>query len=386
MQSPVPSCAGSARNDNIQPSSKATGSSKLASLFTPANGRGDTRTKSHSMSSVRSDRQKSSGSKRPSTVWSQDSWLSSSTAESPLPAKSYYRNSDSSESVRLQPSGTLAASTSAITLDSSRNRLSAASTALSPLSTSKNLTRSNSSSSFLSKFSSSSNLRARISHPVTPDEPCQPPLLLSVKDYNRSLPPTPATRESSACDLASSKGKERKNAEDDAEEQERRKAGRRAKAIHELVVTEAIYAQDLAVIREVYKTCAQGQQPEEIRSRINSRFDVEPKSAADLDPVPTWSTDDVDQVFLNVDDLFSFSETLVASLDAASGEEYGLDSDDTLGAVFLDILPHMQTIYQPYVEKHAGALRRLDQMPQDSLEAYTKLTSSLAQGLTQVRL
>lgn len=357
-----------------------------------------------------------SRSRRASIVWSQDSWVSSSPVD-----QEHHRHSNSQPPPLNPTEGTSVSSdpepewfealedtsfASELELGGSfsdTNRLSAGSTSTSRLGASlwrpqppsqTTLVRSASSSSKVS-IASSSNFLYRISHPLSSDEPHQPALLLSIQAYNRSLPPTPGltldspalTSHPSFVDLQEESRKRQHQADVEAEAREqqlRRQAGRRQRAIHELVSTEATYAQDLVVIRDIYKACAEGQSPEEVWAKVDARFDVEPIKPTLSQPVPAWPAADVSQIFINAHELAPFSEDLVRVLDRASGEEFGLQSDDTLGAALLDVLPRMQELYQPYVEKHAGALKRLDQFTPESLEAYSALTGSFAQGLTQV--
>lgn len=317
---------------------------------------------------------------RTSTVWSQESWLS----QSPSPQASTttfpaHQEPEPERRVRKEStcSSVLSESEWYDPPDQPQEALHPVHQVRNSLVPPRDLRRANSTGSSRSSTRSSKGLQTirRVSEPLTP----QPHLLLSLRAVNRSLPPTPNAETASIRDSPNIQiGQEK----DDQTEKRRRRAGQRQEAIRELVATEASFAQDAVVTCTIYKACAEGKSPSEICSAIQNTFGRVPEMPLACSYYP-WSAQEVRDIFLNIEDLASFSEAFAGILDAASGKEYGINSDDTLGTSMLDMLPRMQSLFQPYVEKHDGALQRLDSMSGSNLDAYAQVTRTLASGLTQ---
>ena len=161
-----------------------------------------------------------------------------------------------------------------------------------------------------------------------------------------------------------------------AEEAERKRMLRRARAIRELVDTEWTYAQDLALARDVYMARAQGISAQTIRAHLAASNMVEPptpntvhdligpdspfghrrrqsanstlfassKGSPILDASsgpPVLSMSDVRTVFINLPELAAFSADFAAAIDDARGsamDESRESRDDRIGHVFLQMV------------------------------------------------
>ncbi|GAA95027.1 uncharacterized protein L969DRAFT_25376 [Mixia osmundae IAM 14324] len=193
-----------------------------------------------------------------------------------------------------------------------------------------------------------------------------------------------------------------------------RQQQRRGWAIQELLRTEAAFATDMAILRDVYLARARGMDLHAISKHISEVEYAPPtqpmefhepglshstatserlangrisstafspsasftSSFATLVAPSTTSLDaplsahDIKKIFLNLEDVASFSERFSTLLHSAQGTlgQQSMDGQsativgDTIGATFVEMLPRIQSIYTRYCSRHDAAIQRLSEM------------------------
>ncbi|KAI5988222.1 hypothetical protein EDD15DRAFT_2371655 [Pisolithus albus] len=99
---------------------------------------------------------------------------------------------------------------------------------------------------------------------------------------------------------------------------------------------------------------------------------------------PPMSREDVRHIFGNIEDLAVFADRFVGLLEKAIGGAIDSgNSDDSVGALFLEIIPSLEPTYKTYITRHPTALAHLNSLPSSpALSAYLSQTRTLASSLT----
>ncbi|KIJ66118.1 hypothetical protein HYDPIDRAFT_27311 [Hydnomerulius pinastri MD-312] len=175
---------------------------------------------------------------------------------------------------------------------------------------------------------------------------------------------------------------------------------KRMHALVELLNSERAYASDLALIRDIHIPLALGQPAPFNTSSTPSPPPFSPGSgsgsssrtvstASDSSTTssqlgPPMTRDDVRIIFGNINDLALFSDQFVGRLeDALGGVLEGGSGEDSVGALFLEIIPALEPPYKTYITRHPTALAHLNALPTSpALSAYLSHTRTLASSLT----
>lgn len=175
---------------------------------------------------------------------------------------------------------------------------------------------------------------------------------------------------------------------------------KRMHALFELLSSERAYASDLALIRDIHIPLALGQPPpfsptgsgspppfpsdsgSGSSSRTVSTASDSSTSSSQLGP--PMSREDVRHIFGNIEDLAVFADRFVGLLEKAIGGAIDSgNSDDSVGALFLEIIPSLEPPYKTYITRHPTALAHLNSLPSSpALSAYLSQTRTLASSLT----
>ncbi|OJT05300.1 Dynamin-binding protein [Trametes pubescens] len=171
---------------------------------------------------------------------------------------------------------------------------------------------------------------------------------------------------------------------------------KRTHALLELLSSERAYASDLALIRDIHIPLALGQPapfahapatpPGSSGSSSRTLSTVSDSSAASSSSAcgPAMTVDDAKIIFTNVEDLASFADAFSEALEDALGEVLdGGSGEDTVGRLFLEMIPRLEPLYRTYITKHPTALEHLSNLPQTpALTAYLAQTRTLASSLS----
>ncbi|KAF9235247.1 hypothetical protein BU15DRAFT_89614 [Melanogaster broomeanus] len=175
---------------------------------------------------------------------------------------------------------------------------------------------------------------------------------------------------------------------------------KRMHALLELLTSERAYASDLALIRDIHIPLALGQPAPFNTSGTPPTPPLSPSSgsgsssrtvstASDSSTTssqlgPPMTRDDVRIIFGNISDLALFSDRFVERLEEALGGVLeGGSGEDTVGALFLEIIPVLEPPYKTYITRHPTALAHLNTLPRSpALSAYLSHTRALASSLT----
>ncbi|GAA5926619.1 hypothetical protein JCM3775_001067 [Rhodotorula graminis] len=214
---------------------------------------------------------------------------------------------------------------------------------------------------------------------------------------------------------------------------------KRRKIIRELVETEASYAVDMAVVRDIYLARARGahmaqiadhvmstglglgngspasppsptlaarrspRRPDFVR-RISDRAEIEssrrtssgslgagkgdqrrppvvPSLPTLMPGQPLMSEQDLHVVFANLEEIAGFADDLANALDAAAGTDDPEADDDRIGEIFVDKIPRIQQIYSTYCVRHHRAILRLQEL-EPTLRTYLSEAKTLSHGRT----
>ncbi|KAM0789329.1 hypothetical protein ACM66B_000164 [Microbotryomycetes sp. NB124-2] len=236
--------------------------------------------------------------------------------------------------------------------------------------------------------------------------------------------------------------------DDVAQEMERRAklADKRKRTISELIETEATYASDMVIVRDIYLARAKGADIGSIADRVmasglglNRSAATSPPSplpnrpgsslsfghssnssvrAVDLrratlvdarrksmtpsfqsklekrratlalqEPTmrmgqPIMSPKDLHVVFANLEEVSQFAESFAQVLASAKGSDDPDEMDDQIGQVFCEMIPRIEKIYSIYCSRHDRAINRLQEL-EPELKAYLTDCRALSSGRTQ---
>ncbi|KAI0253767.1 hypothetical protein BJV78DRAFT_167551 [Lactifluus subvellereus] len=163
---------------------------------------------------------------------------------------------------------------------------------------------------------------------------------------------------------------------------------KRTHALLELIESERAYASDLALIRDVHFPVALGHDPpiptppQSSSSSSRTLSTASTSSATLLGPPMTH--EDARIIFSNISELAEFADDFVNNLEAALGSAVPVgEGEDRVGALFIEMIPHMEPPYMHYVTHHPAALSHLNSLPQTpALAKYHATTRTLAQQLS----
>ncbi|KAI6046273.1 hypothetical protein EDC04DRAFT_2864786 [Pisolithus marmoratus] len=170
---------------------------------------------------------------------------------------------------------------------------------------------------------------------------------------------------------------------------------KRMHALFELLSSERAYASDLALIRDIHIPLALGNptgsgSPPPFSSAAGSGSSSRTVSTASDSSTsssqlgPPMSQQDVRHIFGNIEDLAVFADRFVGLLEKAIGGAIDNgNSDDRVGALFLEIIPSLEPPYKTYITRHPTALAHLNALsPSSALSTYLSQTRTLASSLT----
>ncbi|KAF8845915.1 hypothetical protein BDN67DRAFT_1872 [Paxillus ammoniavirescens] len=175
---------------------------------------------------------------------------------------------------------------------------------------------------------------------------------------------------------------------------------KRMHALLELLTSERAYASDLALIRDIHIPLALGQPAPFNTTSPPSPPPFSPGSgsgsssrtvstASDSSTTssqlgPPMTRDDVRIIFGNINDLALFSDQFVERLEEALGGVLeGGSGEDSVGALFLELIPALEPPYKTYITRHPTALAHLNALPPSpGLSGYLSQTRTLASSLT----
>ncbi|KAF9222409.1 hypothetical protein BS17DRAFT_186920 [Gyrodon lividus] len=175
---------------------------------------------------------------------------------------------------------------------------------------------------------------------------------------------------------------------------------KRMHALLELLTSERAYASDLALIRDIHIPLALGQPAPFNTNSPPSPPPFSPgsgsgsssrtvstasdSSTASSQLGPPMTRDDVRIIFGNIEDLALFSDQFVERLEEALGGILeGGSGEDSVGALFLEIIPVLEPPYKTYITRHPTALAHLNALsPSPALSTYLSHTRTLASSLT----
>ncbi|KAI0302442.1 hypothetical protein B0F90DRAFT_1714807 [Multifurca ochricompacta] len=163
---------------------------------------------------------------------------------------------------------------------------------------------------------------------------------------------------------------------------------KRTHALLELIESERAYASDLALIRDIHLPVAHGHEPpiptppQSSSSSVRTLSTASGSSTTSLGPPMT--REDARIIFSNISELAHFADEFVTCLEIALGSAVpNGEGEDTVGSLFIEMIPRMETPYMLYITHHPAALARLNSLPQTpALAAYHATTRTLAQQLS----
>ncbi|KAF8262290.1 hypothetical protein EI94DRAFT_1743910 [Lactarius quietus] len=163
---------------------------------------------------------------------------------------------------------------------------------------------------------------------------------------------------------------------------------KRNHALNELIESERAYASDLALIRDIHLPIALGQEfpipaTQSSVSSTRTLSTVSGSSSSTLLGRP-MTREDVRIIFGNISDLAKFANDFFARLEIALGGALpDGEGEDTVGALFIEMIPHLEPLYMFYITRHPAALARLGSLHETSaLVAYHAITRALVQQLS----
>ncbi|KAK4705756.1 hypothetical protein P7C70_g450, partial [Phenoliferia sp. Uapishka_3] len=231
-----------------------------------------------------------------------------------------------------------------------------------------------------------------------------------------SGPPRFSTDMSASSDVPVMQG------DDDSARLRSKMLDRRARTIGELIETEATFACDMAVVRDIFLARARGcdmatvadhvmmsglglssspgdcppsplpsaSSPARTRTASKSlqrRPTLVPRGSLPLE-IPQgdkesspMSAKDVFTIFANLEDIAGFAESFSELLDGAWAHCTEDAMDDRVGEAFLRMIPRIQKIYSSYCARHHRAIVRLQEL-EPSLRAYLAECKQLSHGRT----
>ncbi|KAJ3485156.1 hypothetical protein NLJ89_g11922 [Agrocybe chaxingu] len=168
---------------------------------------------------------------------------------------------------------------------------------------------------------------------------------------------------------------------------------KRQHALHEILSSERAYASDLALIRDVHIPLALGlsvpltnipSPPTSSSSGSSSRTHSTASDSSTASLGPPMTQDDTKIIFGNVTELALFADMFSEELELALGAVVeGGEGEDTVGALFLRIIPDLERPYKHYITRHPTALQHLHSLPQTpALTAYLTHTQTIASALS----
>ncbi|KAI5474525.1 hypothetical protein MNV49_003081 [Pseudohyphozyma bogoriensis] len=230
---------------------------------------------------------------------------------------------------------------------------------------------------------------------------------------------SPATLRAASPDASTAGGSPRPQpSRAESDRQSAKMADRRSRTIRELIETEAIYASDMAVVRDIYLARAQGADINDVAHAVMSSGlglgnivgDVPPTpsisqtspnlSSSQMGRRPTlirtsltssrvvtpdgealMSPKDLTAIFSNLEAIAGFAEAFSGLLDGAwtAGTEENME--DRVGEVFMEQLPRIQKLYSTYCSKHDRAIIRLQEL-EPALTSYLAECKTLSVGRT----
>ncbi|KAM0756096.1 hypothetical protein T439DRAFT_20534 [Meredithblackwellia eburnea MCA 4105] len=197
---------------------------------------------------------------------------------------------------------------------------------------------------------------------------------------------------------------------------------RRRRTIRELIETEAIFASDLAVARDIFLARARGCDLDMVADHVMtsglglgsvmgdmppspppsaSSGTFPPLAGAKLDQrrptisrrgsapqiIPRESVQsimnqsDIRTIFGNLEEVAKFAEQFSEKLDNAWRNGPADSLDDEIGKVFLQMMPRMQEVFSRYCAQHNQAIERFQEL-ESSLETYLAECKTLCHGRT----
>ncbi|KAJ7578277.1 hypothetical protein C8J56DRAFT_797853 [Mycena floridula] len=160
---------------------------------------------------------------------------------------------------------------------------------------------------------------------------------------------------------------------------------KRQHALLEVLESERAYASDLALIRQVHIPLALGQavtfNPTPSSSSSSSSRTVSTASDSSTGSLgPPMTPEDTKIIFSNIAELAVFSDQFCDSLEEALGSIVdGGVGDDSVGALFLRIIPELEKPYKYYITRQGAADEHLSALPKTpALEAYYAHTRKVA--------
>ncbi|KAF8262505.1 hypothetical protein EI94DRAFT_1601834 [Lactarius quietus] len=164
---------------------------------------------------------------------------------------------------------------------------------------------------------------------------------------------------------------------------------KRTHALLDLFESERSYAWVLALVRDIHLPIALGheapiQTPPRSSSSSTRRLSTASGSSSSPSLGLPMTREDAQIIFGNISDLAEFADNFVTRLEIALGSalDHG-EGEDAVGALFIDMIPHIEPQYMLYITHHPAALARLGSLPQTpALAAYHSTTRALAQQLS----
>lgn len=167
---------------------------------------------------------------------------------------------------------------------------------------------------------------------------------------------------------------------------------KRTHALLELLSSERAYASDLALIRDIHIPLALGQ-PSPFNSTTVSPYSsgsssrtlsTASDSSSSSTLAPAMTIEDTKIIFTNISDLALFSDVFTGRLEEALGSVLeGGRGQDHVGALFLEMIPALESPYKQYITRHPTALEHLSNLPKTPpLTAYLQHIRTLASSLT----
>ncbi|KAI5480812.1 Rho guanyl-nucleotide exchange factor [Pseudohyphozyma bogoriensis] len=197
-------------------------------------------------------------------------------------------------------------------------------------------------------------------------------------------------------------------------------ADKRRHTVEELISTEASYATDMAIVRDIYLARARGANMSDIADHVMSTGlglgslvgtpPTPPPSASqsafpnllspsrndqrrptlvrrvshqpDLQPgQPLMSVKDIQTIFANVTEVTNLAEDFAGVLANAWDESSDEDMSDQIGMVLVEMMPRIQHVFGRYCTNHNLAIERLQEIT-PSLTSYLDECGSLSRGRT----
>ncbi|BGP55968.1 hypothetical protein JCM8202v2_003575 [Rhodotorula sphaerocarpa] len=218
---------------------------------------------------------------------------------------------------------------------------------------------------------------------------------LSYEEKGRSSPPRSSSPFPTAPTVASGAAEGAAAESVDRPPSPTRSAAKRQRVIRELLDTEQSHAVDLAVVRDIYLARARGAHLSQIADHAMGsglglhRSTDDRRKRSSLSSAPPdfrlgqalMSDADIETIFLNLEEVAALAQDFAAALTEASGSGQPDAQDDTIGAVFLDMLHRIQEASSRYCVRHHRAILRLQELT-PTLRTYLSECATLADGRT----